>query len=68
MFKLLSGPNQDTGADALPQARPASPEPTLFADGPLVETDLGQDLVVTEAELDAIFRLLGDDLEQLLAN
>jgi hypothetical protein len=68
MFKLQSGPNQGTSADALPKARPASPEPTLFADGPLVETDFGQDLAISEAELDAIFLLLGDDLERLLAS
>ena len=68
MFKLQSGPNQDTCADALPETLPARPEPTLLEDGPLVETDLGQDLAISEAELDAIFLLLGDDLERLLAS
>jgi hypothetical protein len=66
MLKLQPESQCGVQADSLPA--PAAPLPPQ-SPGPVdlpVETDLSTDRPVTDAEIDAICRLLGEDLLRLL--
>ena len=66
MLKQRSDSNREVDAD-IPSALAADcPPEGLSPDGFLVETDLSIDRKVTDAELEAICRLLGGDLVRLL--
>lgn len=66
MFKLAPESTCVVEADVLPapagSLRVSNPAP----DELLVETDLSTGRLVTDAEIEAIVRLLGDDLARLL--
>jgi hypothetical protein len=65
MLKRQSESNREGEADIPPV--PAGCPPSVGSpDGFTVETDLCIDRKVTDAELEAICRLLGDDLARLL--
>lgn len=66
MLKRRPDTNREVEAD-IPSAPAADcPPEDMSPDVFLVETDLSGDCRVTDAELEAIARLLGDDLARLL--
>ena len=66
MLKRRPDSNRETEADILSAPAAHCPPVGLSTDGLVVETDLSGDRQVTDAELEAIIRLLGDDLARLL--
>ena len=66
MLKRRSDSNREAEADILSAPAAYCPLVGLSPDGFVVETDLSGDCRVTDAELEAIARLLGDDLARLL--
>lgn len=66
MLKRRPGSIRDRKADNQPVPSPYGATPGMPPDEFLVETDLSADRKVTDAELEAIIRLLGEDLARLL--
>jgi len=66
MLKRRSESNREGAAEILPVPAPGCPPSVGSPDGFTVETDLAIDRQVTDAELEAICRLLGEDLARLL--
>ncbi|MEI7601981.1 MAG: hypothetical protein WCJ41_22075 [Aestuariivirga sp.] len=66
MLKRRSESNREGEADIPPVPAPGCPPSVGSPEGFTVETDLSADRQVTDAELEAICRLLGDDLVRLL--
>lgn len=66
MLKRRPDSNREAEADILSAPAADCPPVGLSPDGLVVETDLFGDHKVTDAELEAIIRLLGEDLARLL--
>lgn len=66
MLKRRSDSNREAEADILSAPAADCPPEDMSPDVSLVETDLSSDRKVTDAELEAIIRLLGEDLARLL--
>jgi hypothetical protein len=66
MLKRRSKSNREGEADIPPVPAPCCPPSVESPDGFTVETDLCIVRQVTDAELEAICRLLGEDLARLL--
>ena len=66
MFKQRPDANREGEADIPSALVTDCPPVSMPPDAIVVETDLSSDRQVTDAELEAIVRLLGDDLARLL--
>jgi hypothetical protein len=66
MLKRRPDSNREAEADILSAPAADCPLVGLSPDVFVVETDLSSDRQVSDAELEAIVRLLGDDLARLL--
>ena len=66
MLKRRPDSNREAEADIPQVPAPCCPPSVESPDGFTVETDLCVDRKVTDTELEAIIRLLGEDLARLL--
>ena len=66
MLKRRPDSNREAEADILSAPAADYPPVGLSPDRLVVETDLSRDRQVTDTELEAIIRLLGEDLARLL--